>query len=97
MEEDTSGADSADLPVLLGWDCRIFAWGGRFECFEADAGWDDPVMWIPLFGHDERRQDGPFDWVGGFEHDVDEVEAETLVGVDNQQPLGVTLEEGSDN
>ena len=54
-------------------------------------------MGIPFFGHDERRQDGPFNRVGGFQHLVDEVEAETLVGVDKQQPLGVTLEEGSDN
>ena len=54
-------------------------------------------MGIPFFGHDERRQDGPFDWVGRFQHDVDEVEAETLVGVDEQQPFGVTLEERSDN
>ena len=54
-------------------------------------------MGIPFFGHDERRQDGPFDWVGRFQHLVDEVEAETLVGVDKQQPLGVTLKEGSDD
>ena len=55
------------------------------------------MVGIPFFGHDECREDGPFDWVGGFQHDVDEVEAETLVGVDKQQPLGVTLEEGSDD
>ena len=29
VEENTSGSDSANLPVLLVWDCRIFAWGGR--------------------------------------------------------------------
>ena len=55
------------------------------------------MVGVPFFGHDERRQDGPFNRVGGFQHLVDEVEAETLVGVDKQQPLGVTLEEGSDD